>query len=69
MFGADFSRGDALLGRALGRVVVHELVHMLTHSAQHGKDGVFESALTGKQLISPKLPLSALDIDRLQFPR
>jgi hypothetical protein len=69
MFGGDFSRADTLLGRALGRVVVHELVHMLTHSAQHGKDGVFEAGLTGKQLISPTLPLSALDINRLQFPR
>ena len=65
MFGGDFAHADVLLGRALGRVVTHELVHMLTHSAQHGQDGVFEAALSGKQLISPKLPLSELDVDRL----
>ena len=34
------------------------LVHMLTHSAEHGRDGVFEAALSGKQLIAPTLPLS-----------
>lgn len=65
MWGGDFAHADLLLGRALGRVVTHELVHMLTHSAEHGKDGVFEPALSGKQLISPSLPLSALDVDRL----
>jgi hypothetical protein len=38
---------------------------MLTHSAEHGRDGVFEAALSGKQLIAPSLPLSAMDVDRL----
>jgi hypothetical protein len=66
MFGGDYSRGDFLVGRALGRVVAHELVHMLTHSADHGQEGVFESALSGQQLISPSLPLAALDVDRLK---
>ena len=65
MWGGDFAHADMLVGRALGRVVTHELVHMLTHSATHGREGVFEEALSGKQLIEAKLPLSALDVDRL----
>lgn len=65
MASVDYSHADMLVGRALGRVVVHELVHMLTHSAEHGRDGVFEAALSGKQLIAPTLPLAAMDVDRL----
>jgi hypothetical protein len=61
----DFTQAEFLIGRALGRVVVHEIVHMLTHSAAHGSAGVFEAALSGKQLIAPHLPLSAMDVDRL----
>ncbi len=38
---------------------------MLTRSAEHGRDGVFEATLSGKQLIAPTLPLSAMDVDRL----
>ena len=69
MSGADYSRADLLIGRAMGRVVAHELVHMLTKSGQHGTDGVFEPALSGRQLIAATLPLSALDIDRLKRQR
>ncbi len=65
MFGSDYAHADMLVGRALGRVVVHEIVHMLTKSAEHGRDGVFEAALSGKQLIAPSLPLSAMDVDQL----
>jgi hypothetical protein len=65
MQGLDYQTADLLVGRALGRVVVHELVHMLTHSPQHGKDGVFEAALSGKQLIAPTLPLDSMDVNRL----
>jgi hypothetical protein len=65
MFGADYAHADMLVGRALGRVVVHEIVHMLTQSAEHGRDGVFRESLSGKQLIAPSLPLSAMDVDRL----
>jgi hypothetical protein len=65
----DFAQADLLVGRALGRVVTHEIVHMLTRSAEHGRDGVFEAALSGRQLISPSLPLSALDLDRLRAER
>ncbi len=65
MWGGDFAHADYLVGRALGRVVTHEIVHMLTHSAEHGHDGVFEAALSGRQLIAPSLPLAAMDVDRL----
>jgi hypothetical protein len=66
MIGDDFARANLLVGRALGRVVAHELVHMLTRSGEHGREGVEKSALSGKQLISASLPLSALDVDRLK---
>ncbi|MDP9170954.1 MAG: hypothetical protein M3N54_10085 [Acidobacteriota bacterium] len=69
MFGADYGRADQLIGRALGRVVAHEIVHMLTKSGQHGREGVEKAALSGRQLISASLPLSALDIDRLRQER
>ncbi len=67
MFGADYAHADMLVGRALGRVVVHEIVHMLTNSAEHGREGVFRESLSGKQLIAPSLPLSAMDVDRLMW--
>jgi hypothetical protein len=62
----DYARGNLLIGRAVGRVVAHELVHMLTKSTEHGADGVERTALTGKELISGYLPLSAFDIFRLR---
>jgi len=65
----DSGRADELVGRALGRVVAHELVHMLTRSAEHGHEGVEKPALSGRQLISASLPLSALDIERLRQER
>lgn len=66
MFGDDYSKSDLLMGRALGRVVAHELVHMLTKSGRHAHEGVYKASLSGKQLISASLPLTALDIDRLR---
>lgn len=69
MFGGDYGKADLLLGRALGRVVAHELVHMLTKSKQHGKEGVEKAALSARQLIADSLPLSAMDVDRLQQER
>jgi len=67
MFGDDYTKADLLIGRALGRVVAHELVHMLTRSGVHAHDGVQKAALSGRQLISANLPLSALDVDRLKL--
>ena len=65
MWGGDFAHADMLVGRALGRVVTHEIVHMLTNSRQHAHEGVFEAALSGRQLIAPSLPLSAMDVNLL----
>lgn len=62
----DYPRADLLIGRALGRVVAHELVHILTKSGQHGTEGVEKPALSGRQLISESLPLSAFDVDRVK---
>jgi hypothetical protein len=42
---------------------------MLTKSRQHGKEGVEKPALSARQLISESLPLSAMDVDRLQQER
>ncbi len=56
MASIDYKHADMLVGRALGRVVVHELVHMLTHSAEHGHDGVFEAALSGKAIDCSNAP-------------
>lgn len=69
MTSGDYSRADALLGRALGRVVAHELVHMLTKSRQHAREGLEKAALSPRQLISESLPLSEFDIDRLHEER
>jgi len=69
MNAGDYSRADLLIGRALGRVLAHELVHMLTKSGRHGREGVEKPALSGRQLISSYLPLSAFDIDRLRQQR
>jgi hypothetical protein len=69
MYGADFSRADILVGRALGRVVAHELVHMLTKSREHASEGVLKTSLSGRQLIAASLSLSAFDIDRLRLCR
>lgn len=66
MSAGDFARGDELVGRAMGRVLAHEMVHMMTKSVQHATEGVQRSALSGKQLIEPVLPLSLFDVDRLR---
>ena len=66
MWGTDHLRADLLIGRALGRVVSHELVHMITRSGEHGAEGVEKPALSGSQLITGDLRLSAFDIDRLR---
>lgn len=62
----DFARPDYVMGRALGRVVAHELVHILTRSAAHGRDGVVQPALSGRELIGAPVRLSREDIDRLR---
>ncbi len=66
MDGDDFARPDYLMGRALGRVLAHELVHILTKSAAHGRDGVTQATLTGRELIGAPLRLTHTDVERLR---
>lgn len=66
MSSGGFGASDALLGRALGRVLVHELVHMLTKSGEHGRSGVEERSLSGRQLTGRSLALSPPEVDRLR---
>lgn len=66
LWGDDFARPDYLMGRALGRVVAHELMHILTRSASHGREGVTQPALSGRELIGAPLRLSRADEDRLR---
>jgi hypothetical protein len=64
--GDDFSRLDYLMGRALGRVVAHELVHILTRSGNHAREGVQQTALSGRELIGAPLKLSAGELEKLR---
>jgi hypothetical protein len=65
----DHARPDYVMGRALGRVVAHELVHMLTKSGAHARDGVEQTALSGRDLIGPPLKLTREDVEKLRGAR
>ena len=69
MWGADFSHGDMLFGRALGRVVAHEVYHMVAKTTGHGASGVTRPALTGAQLISGSLTVDDDSLDRMEHDR
>ncbi len=56
MWGDDYKRANALLGRALGRVLAHELYHVLENTKRHEKEGVNRRSLTARQLISDRRP-------------
>jgi hypothetical protein len=64
--GDDFSRLDYLMGRALGRVVAHELVHILTRSGNHAREGIAQTALSGKELIGAPLKLTRGEVEKLK---
>jgi hypothetical protein len=65
--GDDFSRLDYLMGRALGRVVAHELVHILTRSGNHAREGVAQTAFSGKELIGAPLKLTRVEVEKLKL--
>ena len=67
MEGDDFARPDYLLGRALGRVLAHELVHILTRSPEHGRQGVTQARLSGRELIGAPLRLTQTEVERLRI--
>jgi hypothetical protein len=54
------------MGRALGRVVAHELVHILTRSGNHAREGVAQTALSGKELIGAPLRLTRGEVEKLK---
>jgi hypothetical protein len=66
MWGGDYSRSDALFGRALARTVAHELYHILARTAVHAESGIAEPALSGAQLISDDLRMNQSDLDRMR---
>lgn len=66
MWGGQYQQADRLLGRALGRVVAHELVHILTKSKEHAHEGVFETALSGRDLLAQRLTLSREEVGWLR---
>lgn len=66
MWGGQYQQADRLLGRALGRVVAHELVHILTKSKDHAHEGVFETALSGRDLLAQRLTLSREEVSWLR---
>jgi hypothetical protein len=59
-------RGNVLLGRAMGRVLAHELYHVVADTAEHGEDGVAQSALSARELTSGQLELRPSDVEAIQ---
>jgi hypothetical protein len=65
LFGGEKARRDVFLGRALGRVVAHELYHIIGGVHSHGKKGVAQSALSGRELIADRMILEPEDARRM----
>jgi hypothetical protein len=62
----DWSRGNALLGRAMGRVLAHELFHIVAATKEHTGSGVSQSALSPAELISDRLDLDPAGVELIQ---
>lgn len=43
------------LRRALARVLAHEIFHIISNEREHGAGGVFQAALSGRDLIAERL--------------
>lgn len=65
LFGGEKARRDELFGRALGRVVAHELYHIIGGVHTHGKKGVAQAALSGRELIADRMTLEPEDARRM----
>ncbi len=65
LFGGEKGRRDQLFGRALGRVVAHELYHIIGGVHTHGKKGVAQASLSGRELISDHLTFEPEDAARM----
>jgi len=57
---------SVLFGRALGRVLAHELWHILGNRFAHGENGIAERSLSAEQLISGRLELDPVGLERLR---
>jgi hypothetical protein len=65
LFGGEKARRDELFGRALGRIVAHELYHIIGGVHTHGKKGVAQAALSGRELIADRMTLEPEDARRM----
>jgi len=59
-------RGNVLLGRAMGRVLAHELYHIVANTAEHGDEGVTQTAFSARELTSGQLELHPADVEAIQ---
>jgi len=59
-------QANVMLGRAMGRVLAHELYHIVADTAEHGGEGVSQSALSARELTSGQLELQPSDVDAIQ---
>lgn len=66
MWGGEHARSGLLFGRALARVVAHEVMHILAKDRGHSRSGVFQRALSGRQLITEELDFEEDDHTRLR---
>lgn len=66
MWGSDFRRASELLGRALARVLAHEIFHIIGKEHQHGEEGVFKHALSGRDLIAERLDFHPRELRRMR---
>jgi hypothetical protein len=57
---------SVLFGRALGRVLAHELWHILGNTFAHGENGIAQPSLSAEQLISGRLDLDPVDLERFR---
>lgn len=65
LFGGEKARRDELFGRALARVIAHELYHIIGGVHTHGKKGVAQAALSGRELIADRMTLEPEDARRM----
>jgi hypothetical protein len=65
IFGGQKAQRDLLFGRALGRVVAHELYHIIGGVHTHGKKGLAQAALSGRELVADRMTLEPEDARRM----
>jgi hypothetical protein len=66
MKGRDYARSEVVFGRAIARVLAHELYHVLAGTGSHAATGVAQRALSGAELVSDQLELSADELNSMR---